>query len=163
MTKGPFTQLLQVGIVVDNLDAYIKRYNDDYGIGPWVVHDFNDELVTNRTVHGASTDYRMRLALCDYFNVNWELIEPYQGESIYTEFLEKHGPGIHHVAMATAASHDETVAQLTAKGVEVNQTGNFVGNGYSYFDLMDQLGITVEIYDTPADFVEPEPVSRYPA
>lgn len=162
MTAAPFTKLLQIGIVVDDLEKYMKRYTDDYGIGPWIVHDFNDKMVTERTVHGASVDYRMRLALCDFLNVQWELIEPYHGESIYTEFLEQHGPGIHHVAMATSGTHDETVELMKSRGVEINQTGNFAGNGYSHLDLVPDLGMVVEIYNTPDDFVDPEPVMRYP-
>lgn len=162
MVDAPFTKLLQIGIVVDDLEKYMKKYTDDYGIGPWNVHDFNDKTVTERTVHGASADYRMRLALCDFLNVQWELIEPYHGESIYTEFLEEHGPGIHHVAMATSGTHDETIDLMKSRGVEVNQTGNYGGMGYSYLDLVSELGIVVEIYNPEDGFVHPEPVAQYP-
>ena len=30
-----FTQTMQIGIVVRDLDAAMRKYVDDYGIGPW--------------------------------------------------------------------------------------------------------------------------------
>ena len=32
---------MQIEIVVRDLDAAIRRYIDDYGIGPWEFFDFN--------------------------------------------------------------------------------------------------------------------------
>jgi len=35
-TREPvFTETMQIGIVVRDLDATLRRYVDDYGIGPW--------------------------------------------------------------------------------------------------------------------------------
>jgi len=74
MDKPIFTEVLQIGIVVDDLDAYMKRYHDDYGIGPWLVYDFNKETVRNMTIRGEKVDYYMKIALCDAHNVQWELL-----------------------------------------------------------------------------------------
>jgi hypothetical protein len=30
-----FTEIMQIGIVVRDLEATVRRYVDDYGIGPW--------------------------------------------------------------------------------------------------------------------------------
>ena len=40
MKKPAFTDTMQIGIVVRDLDATIRRSEEDYGIGPWVVHQF---------------------------------------------------------------------------------------------------------------------------
>jgi hypothetical protein len=42
--------------------------------------------------------------------VQWELIEPLDEESVYARFLAEKGQGVHHVAVATP-DFDETVAQ----------------------------------------------------
>jgi hypothetical protein len=34
-----FTETMQIGIVVRDLDATLRRYVDDYGIGPWQVFE----------------------------------------------------------------------------------------------------------------------------
>lgn len=38
--RPSFTETMQIGIVVRDLDAAVRRYVDDYGIGPWGVHLF---------------------------------------------------------------------------------------------------------------------------
>jgi methylmalonyl-CoA/ethylmalonyl-CoA epimerase len=36
-----FTETMQIGMVVRDLDATLRRYVDDYGIDPWEIHEFN--------------------------------------------------------------------------------------------------------------------------
>lgn len=40
MRKPVFTEAMQIGIVVRDLDVAIRRYVEDYGIGPWDIHEF---------------------------------------------------------------------------------------------------------------------------
>jgi methylmalonyl-CoA/ethylmalonyl-CoA epimerase len=35
MQEPVFNETLQLGIVVRDLEATVRRYVDDYGIGPW--------------------------------------------------------------------------------------------------------------------------------
>jgi methylmalonyl-CoA/ethylmalonyl-CoA epimerase len=35
MREPVFTETMQLGIVVRDLEATIQKYEDDYGIGPW--------------------------------------------------------------------------------------------------------------------------------
>jgi methylmalonyl-CoA/ethylmalonyl-CoA epimerase len=41
MREPVFNETLQLGIVVRDLEATMRRYVDDYEIGPWEVHEFN--------------------------------------------------------------------------------------------------------------------------
>src|SRR4051812_5589452 len=45
MRKPAFTETMQIGIVVRDLDAAVRRYVDDYGIGPWQFHQFKPDDV----------------------------------------------------------------------------------------------------------------------
>jgi hypothetical protein len=38
--KELFTETMQIGIVVRDLDAAVRKY-EDYGIGPWQRHQLN--------------------------------------------------------------------------------------------------------------------------
>jgi hypothetical protein len=40
MREPVFRETLQLEIVVRDLDATMRRYVDDYGIGPWEVNEF---------------------------------------------------------------------------------------------------------------------------
>ena len=43
-TREPvFTQTGQIGIVVRDLDATLRRYSEEFGIGPWQIWDVTPE------------------------------------------------------------------------------------------------------------------------
>lgn len=162
MQKPVFTKLLQICVVVDDIDAYMKRYNDEYGIGPWIVLNFNKDTVSGMTVNGKREDYSMKLALCEFLNVQWELIQPTSDNSIYAEFLKKNGPGLHHVAFDTQG-YKQAMKDLASRGFEEIQGGTDLGGmHFSYLDLTKDLGLIVELYDRPDDFVPPPPERVYP-
>jgi hypothetical protein len=159
-----FNKILQISVVVPDTKAYAKRYNDLYGIGPWKFMSFNDETTTNMEVNGKPVKYSMLLGLCDFFdNVQLELIEPLDDLSIYSDFLKKNGPGLHHIACATGDSFHNTIDGLAKRDIKVVQSGRDAGGmDFAYVDLMSELGIIVELYNPPPDFVMPAPDSTYP-
>ncbi|MGB9887825.1 MAG: VOC family protein [Moorellales bacterium] len=162
MAKPLFTQVLQICVVVDDLDAYVKRYNDEYGIGPWIILNFDRNTVKDMTVRGQRVDYSMKLALCNALNIQWEIIQPTDENSIYAEFLRTHGPGLHHVALAVE-DYDQVMKEMAARGnYEVQGGTDLGGQHFTYLDLTRDLGLIVEIYKTPKDFVLPPPERTYP-
>jgi methylmalonyl-CoA/ethylmalonyl-CoA epimerase len=60
--------------------------------------------------YGQPVERSWRLAVATVGQVQWELIEPLDEESVYARFLAEKGEGVHHVAVATP-DFDETVAQ----------------------------------------------------
>jgi methylmalonyl-CoA/ethylmalonyl-CoA epimerase len=53
-----------------------------------------------------------------------ELIAPESGESFLTEYLDEHGPGLHHVTLEVA-DIDAVVAELEAAGLRVVEYAEF--------------------------------------
>lgn len=163
MKKPVFTKLKQVCIVVDDLDAYMKRLNDEYGIGPWAVLAFNPEVCQDMIVRGKRVDYAMNLGLCDALNVQLELIEPLDDKSHYAEFLKKHGPGLHHIAFEDQG-YDQIMSDLASRGItEILQGGiDEGGMQFTYMDLTKEIGTIVELFNPPEGFIPPPPVRFYP-
>ena len=54
-----FTETLQVAIVVRDLDAAMRTYVHEYGIGPWEIYEFNPD---EREGHGPGRPARR---VCD--------------------------------------------------------------------------------------------------
>lgn len=108
MREPLFTETLQVSIVVGDLDAAMRTYVHEYGIGPWNVYEFNPGNVSDMRAGGESVAWSWRLAIAQVGQVQWELVEPLDGESIYAQFLADHGPGVHHVGVGVA-SYDDTL------------------------------------------------------
>ncbi|MCF7802221.1 MAG: methylmalonyl-CoA epimerase [Candidatus Marinimicrobia bacterium] len=50
-------------------------------------------------------------------DVNLELLEPLNGESGVARFIEKRGPGLHHIALSVEGL-DEMVAKLKQAGIQ---------------------------------------------
>lgn len=160
--KPIFTNILQIGTVVKDCDATVRKFADDYGIGPWNIYEFNPDTVSNMIIEGKPVKYSMRLALCNIGNVQWEIIQPKDDISLYARFLKEHGEGLHHVAFDTE-NYDEAVEFYRKKGKPVFQGGTWEGMTYTYLDSLKDLGIIAEIYKLDPDFKWPEPVSVYPA
>jgi methylmalonyl-CoA/ethylmalonyl-CoA epimerase len=91
MQKPAFTETMQIGIVVRDLDAAIRRYEDDYGIGPWGVYQFKPGDVKEWREHGQPAEPSTRIATAMVGRVQWELIQPLDDRSIYAQFLATKG------------------------------------------------------------------------
>lgn len=78
---------MHIGIVVRDLDATIRRHEDDYGIGPWQIHQFKPGEVKAWREHGQLAEPSTRFANAMVGRVQWELIQPLEDESIDARFL----------------------------------------------------------------------------
>jgi hypothetical protein len=99
-----FTETMQLGIVVRDLDATIRRYVDDFGIGPWQIHQFKPGDVKEWRERGRLAEPSTRFATAMVGRVQWELIQPLDDTSIFAQFLAEKGEGVHHIAVATAST-----------------------------------------------------------
>jgi methylmalonyl-CoA/ethylmalonyl-CoA epimerase len=161
MHEPVFSETLQVAVVVRDIEAAMRAYADEYGIGPWQVYEFNPETLSDFEVEGKPTNTAWRLAVAMLGNVQWELIEPLDDRNIYAEHLERHGPGLHHVAVGAPKPYRETMAAMTAKGRRVIQSGIYNGVSFAYMSTDEDLGVITEIFDWPEGTTQ-EPDATYP-
>jgi hypothetical protein len=162
--KQVFDEIAQISVIVDDVFTWVKRYNDEYGIGPWIILHFTPENTKNMTVHGKDESFEMYLALCDSLNVQLELIQPISDNSSYAEFLKSHGPGLHHMCMRSKEGHASILEKLKARGHEETLLSGLDSGGmeFCYFDLTEDLGFIVELCNPPEDFVPLPPDFTYP-
>jgi 4-hydroxyphenylpyruvate dioxygenase-like putative hemolysin len=103
----------------------------------------------------------MTLALADLAGTMVELIEPEDGESIYTEHLDEHGEGLHHVACFVFEDTERIVEQFEEGGMGVLQSGEFAGVPYWYLDTQDHLNGVIFETATKLESI-PDPDRTYP-
>jgi methylmalonyl-CoA/ethylmalonyl-CoA epimerase len=143
---GPvFTETIQIAIVVRDLEASMRTYVHEYGIGPWDVYSFGPENVTDMREDGRPVERSWRLAISQVGQVQWELIEPLDEESVYARFLAEKGEGLHHVGVAVP-DYDETVAAQAERGNGVLLGGEYKGIRFAYLDTVGDLGLVTEIF-----------------
>lgn len=146
MREPSFTETLQIGIVVRDLEAAMRRYVDDHGIGPWEIVEFHAGEAEALHEHGRPVDRSWRLATAMVGSVQWELIEPLDDESDYARFLAEKGGGVHHIAVAPA-NYDQALANIAEKGREAVLSGVFgPGIRVAYLPTEQDLGVIVEIF-----------------
>ncbi len=155
--------IVQVGIVVRDLDLALKSYSGKLGVGPWRVSVYGPPRLTNCKVRGVPVPYSMKVALAWTHDMNWELLQPLEGPSIYWEFLRDRGEGLHHfmvdVGERTLA---EVTAEFTARGWPPLMEGCFMGLDYVYYDTERDLKTLVEVRKAPPGWQRPEPDAWYP-
>ena len=105
----------QVGIVVRDIEETAAFYCSTFGIGPFsIVPEVKFEGVILR---GQPTNARIRVAFAQSGPIQIELIQPLEGENIYTEFLESKGEGLHHLGFQVD-EFDGMLAEFKSRGIE---------------------------------------------
>ncbi|RLF97802.1 MAG: methylmalonyl-CoA epimerase [Thaumarchaeota archaeon] len=90
-----------IAIAVKNLDEAIDTFKKLLGIDPKRVEEVTEEKV--------------KIAIFDLGNITIELLQGTSPESTVTRFVEKHGEGLHHVAIRVEGI-DEVCKELASKG-----------------------------------------------
>jgi methylmalonyl-CoA/ethylmalonyl-CoA epimerase len=147
---GPvFTDTMQIGIVVSNLEATVRRYEDDFGIGPWELTQIDLGDANDYREHGQPVERSNRVAFAMVGQVMWELIEPLDEDGIYARFLAEKGEGVHHIAVATP-NFDETVAQAERKH-DLILSCEVSGARVAFLPTQRDLGVIVEVFSGMPD------------
>jgi methylmalonyl-CoA/ethylmalonyl-CoA epimerase len=134
----------QVALVVRDVEKTARAFADLLGVDvpQWIITDTQDK--TGATYQGQPMVGRAKLAFFDLGSLSMELIEPVGGPSVWQDFLQTKGEGVHHIAFRVK-DMDAEVAMLEKKGMPAMQRGNFTGGCYAYIDSSDALGVMLEL------------------
>lgn len=126
---GPITQ---VAWVTDDVDA-TERLLRSFGAGTWTrMPDI--EFGETCEYRGAPADFTAHVSLSYLGDMQLELIQPRRGVSVYREFLERSGPGLHHVCFEPE-DFDAAIERAVADGIGVPQRGDMAGvMRFAYLD-----------------------------
>ncbi len=151
--------ITQVAIAVRDVPKVAENYWNILGIGPWEIYDWEYPLVRDRQYYGKPALARERIGFAQVGATQLELIQPVDGPSIYGDFLEEHGEGIHHLQFKV--EDVDGVAEMLAKqGFPDMQSGHSGDTGaYHYIDFKP-LHTIWELAREPKKKVGK--VSRYP-
>jgi methylmalonyl-CoA/ethylmalonyl-CoA epimerase len=156
--------IAQVAIIVRDLEEAVENYWRLFGIGDWHFYTYGKPLVKSMTYHGQANDYKMRVALSYLGPMRIELIEMVEGDTVYADFVEEHGYGVHHFGVLVE-DMDAAIAEAEAAGLVMTQDGAGFGRDgdghYAYLNTEDKIGVTIELIERPAGRMPPEKV--YPS
>jgi methylmalonyl-CoA/ethylmalonyl-CoA epimerase len=135
------TRVRQVGVVVRNVDEAVEYYSSNFGVSPFrtVIRERRSVIV-----HGKPVDYKVKLAFADLGQIQLELIEVLEGETIHTEFLRERGEGLHHLGFHVE-DLDAEVSRWGRRGFGVLQRTKPGGPGFAYMDTAGVSGVILEL------------------
>jgi len=93
-----------IAIAVESLEESIPFYRDHLGLA----YQGQEEV----------PDQKVRVALFQVGSTRIELLEPVTDDSPISKFIEKRGPGLHHIAFATTHLQ-ERLTKLKTDGVRL--------------------------------------------
>jgi methylmalonyl-CoA/ethylmalonyl-CoA epimerase len=99
-----FGRIDHIGVATENLEGALALYEETFSM----------PLVHRETVESQGVE----AALLDVGDGHVELLEPLGPETPVGKYLDKRGPGLHHVAYAVG-DIDDTLGKLKDAGVEL--------------------------------------------
>jgi methylmalonyl-CoA/ethylmalonyl-CoA epimerase len=131
------TRINHIAVLVDDLEATLKFWRDALGMEVSHVQDIPAEMA--------------QIAFLPTGESEIELVRPTTGDSGLAKYLEKRGPGMHHVCLEV----DDIagmLAQLKEKGIQlINEEPRLSTDGrlYAFVHPKSANGVMVELYQLP--------------
>lgn len=139
-------EIIHVCIVVRDVEKTAKVFAEKFGIGPFRIAVVNTPS-SRASVHGEPMDYTLKFGHVRVGPMTLELVETLKGKTIYQEFLEKYGEGIHHIGVPTPLPFDSELKKwqkLEIRPLQVNRMES-AGEGWAYMDTQGLVGCILEI------------------
>ena len=137
-----------MAIVVRDIDKGVKHFQS-LGIATFQPEFMIDSSTfTDYKVYGKTpnTIDKTRGRFVQIGSLQFELLQPVEGEPIYKEFLKSKGEGVHHFAF-TVDDLDEETAKLAKQGIPAITEVKFQGGGgFAYFDTRKVGNVIIELY-----------------
>jgi len=129
------TKINHIAILVNDLESPLNFWRDALGL----------ELTQVEEVPGEQA----RIAFLPTGDSEIELVQPTTDDSGLARYLEKRGPGMHHICLEVD-DIDGMLAQLKEKGIQlINEEAKVGSDGrrYAFIHPKSASGVMVELYE----------------
>jgi len=132
----------QLGYVVADIEKTCQYYESTLGIGPFCP-PFEVDM-SGATFRGRPVQTKIKVAFVQWGDVQIELIQPVEGKNPYTEYLARHGDGIHHLGF-TVTDIGAAKAEFAAAGLQPIFHHDMVVMQFAYYDTSAIGGVMSEL------------------
>lgn len=149
-----FNEIVQVGIVVENMDAAIKGMKQVFDLDPDAT---SDNYYKNTWYRGEIITAPAKAAFYNFFNVQLEFLQPIGDDSsIWQDYLKEgphHGHALHHLRF-NVEDNDVASALMERSGVAKYMEGQSLVDPtarFTYYDAVPLVGFIIEAVTKPKD------------
>jgi methylmalonyl-CoA/ethylmalonyl-CoA epimerase len=133
----------QLGYVYKDVESRSKIMENCVGASKFVNFE---PVYVNINYRGIDRKIKMKSAFGQIFGTQIELLQPVEGDSIYTEFLDGGKEGFHHIAYQID-NISAYIDKFKEQGINIIQSGLLVTQLYAYMDTEKILGIIIEFIE----------------
>ncbi|MBN1367916.1 MAG: VOC family protein [Dehalococcoidales bacterium] len=105
-----------IGVVVRDIPTAVDYYSSTFGIGPFEIIEFAPEP-GKLWLREKPCSFKLMIAEAMWGNIQFELLQPTEGESPHKEFLDSNGEGLHHLGFLVS-DYEKTTAVFKKLGFE---------------------------------------------
>ena len=152
----------QVCMVVHDIDKTMEAMWNKLGIGPWGINIRSADSMSDMIYYGKPARFGWKAARAPnkLGGMEIELIEPTEGDSVYSDLLRKHGECAQHFGwylVPTLEGMAETIEQFERAGFPCMMSGRCSASAFAFINTIDVLQITLELlwWDPSADSKPP--------
>ena len=172
MTREELTKLcaqrniIQIGIMCEDIYSTMDNMINIFKLGPWDFYTHSEDTLQEPMVSEGICDehFKFYCAVANFGNVQMELIQPLYGIPFYSDFLKKHGTGLHHIKeKVSAEAYDSTLQAYANMGMAPIFGARLFESRFCFVDTIEKYGILLEIGNgqSPSS-VPPEWKKTYP-
>lgn len=139
-------EIVHVCVVVRDVEKTSEALSERFGIGPFEIRKKHYPS-SQASVRGEPVEYTLKFGYSKVGPITLELVETLEGRTIYQEFLEEHGEGIHHIGFPTPLPFDEELEKWRKDGIKPLQVSRLDDpeEGWAYMDTHGLVGFLIEI------------------
>ena len=135
--------IFQIAYVVPDLHGAVSFFKEKLGVPRFLVKE--DIQGQDQTYMGKPGDFRHSIAFGYAGEMQIELIQSLSGASTYADFIAQNPRGgVHHLGILID-DYSAGVAQMTARGFKLVQSGRNGETRFAYFDVDHQIGTLLEV------------------
>jgi len=140
----------QVALVVKDMEKSMRDYTETMGWGPWKIYEYKSPRLHDANVRGAAVECTWIGAETPVGDTYIELLQPLTGPSIFREFLDQHGEGLHHIGYwaKTMEEADQIIKLFASRGVPVLMSA-WIDKVFFYY--LDSTPMIVEVWTGDLD------------
>ena len=124
-----------------DIDKTTEFLSGSAGLGPWEIFESSpqkDELMVGEP-------FKLKVARANVGRpLVYELIQPLEGRSVWSQFLETKGEGLHLLAYSVPSTWEEIVKKLQAQEATMLADGTYEGKRWCCLDTRPG-GIRIEL------------------
>lgn len=149
--------LSQLNIVTDDVDRTVAELTAVLEVGPWSIGTLDSKTVSDPglLVDGemVAPPFHFQLGITFYSNIEFEVIQPVKGPTVYQHYMDHHGIGYHHIKEVVPPENwMKTMADYADKNMDLVIKGSVGPTSFAYLNSEKAFGFVVELGDgIPAD------------